>query len=630
MLTVTQLFTPAPSGVGPYGFVGGAVVGQVPQVPGSGSWLSVMLQIAATVQLPTTSWQPGDPERTILATEAVCFSLSDACISQMAQGGFLQSAASGTVLYTAVDGTQVVIPVTPDPSNAAQNPTGAPGYLDLLAENVYDVTRLQATYVTGPLAIVKLSAGTLTYGVGAYHVGGLGGATYHNADPLSVPSSAIAGTGGVVTAVTVGSTSTILTTQSAHGLTPGQSVYVLIPLALGVLPSSSGVSLAGAGLSGPGVFALVTGATTTTFSIAVGSSGTYSSGGTAYLCTVASMSADVAGIGSNAGPGTVTTAITQNAQTFVSNIVGWSGSNYESNVALAGRCQLSLAARSPNGPSGAYVFFAETAFQLLAEATPAYNLTNGPVRATEFSTPTTGVVNLVVGSATPASTTLGANVTPGVAQLAVTGVTDANPCVVTCAGPTGLAPAESMTVTISGVLGVTGVGVGGVNGTFIATYDSANSFSIPIDTTTASAYGGGGSVEGGDLGQIDRLIQQNVVPDNTTAITSSALALPIQVTATVVVPSAFVATYQIAAIQQLQTQMAAYDFGGNFPNFAVAYDDIVGALEEAGVVVLGQASYVRQIQSLSLNSLATDVGVPFPSPFYEAILVNPLITVVGV
>lgn len=617
-LTVSQLFFPAPSGVGPYGFVGGALVGQVPQVPGQGTWLATMLTIAGTVQLPTTSWQTGDPERTIFATEAVCFSLSDACISQMAQGGFLQSAATGTVLYTAPDGTQITIPVTPDPSNAAQNPTGAPGYLDLLAEHVYDVDRLPATYVTGPLAIVKLSAGTLSYGVGAYHVSALGGATYHNTAALSIPSSALPSTNGNITAVTIGPTSTVITTQTPHGLTVSESVYV-------VLPSSSGVTLAGAGLSGPGVFALVTGVTATTFSIAVGSSGTYSSGGTVYLCTVASMTADVAGIGSNAGPGTVTTAITQNAQVFISNIVGWSGSNWESNVALAGRCQLSLAARSPNGPSGAYVYFAETAFQLLAAATPPYNLTNGPVRATEFSTPMTGVVNLVVGSATPASTTLGQPVTPGVSQLPVTAVTNANPCVVTCSSSTSLAPAQSMTVTISGVLGVAGV-----NGTFLATYSTADSFSIPVNTTSSGTYAGGGSVEGGDLGQIDRLIQANVVADNTVALTSSALALPIQITATVVVPSAFVTTYQIAVIAQLQTQMATYAFGGNAPSFAVAYNDIVGALEEAGVLAVGQASYVRQMQSLSLNGQAAGLGVTFPSAFYEAVLVNPLVTVVGV
>src|SRR5262249_14126050 len=158
----------------------------------------------------------------------------------------------------------------------------------------------------------------------------------------------------------------------------------------------------------------------------------------------------------------------------------------------------------------AYVYFAESAAQILANATPPYVLTNGPVIATAFSTPATGVVNTVVASAAPLSSVLGANVTPGVSQLAIASITNANPAVVTCFGPTSLGRGESMTVTISGALGIAGV-----NDTFTGTYVTGNSFSIPIDTTSSGTYTGGGSVEGGDLGQIDRLLQANVVPDNT-------------------------------------------------------------------------------------------------------------------
>jgi hypothetical protein len=81
---------------------------------------------------------------------------------------------------------------------------------------------------------------------------------------------------------------------------------------------------------------------------------------------------------------------------------------------------------------------------------------------------------------------------------------------------------------------------------------------------------------------------------------------------------------------QLAAQIASYEVGGNAPNFEVAYDDIVGALTEAGVQVLGQASIVREVQSLSINGGGVGVGVPFPSPFYEAILVTPSIGVVGI
>src|SRR5271166_5921433 len=152
-LTVADLFTPAPSGVGPYG--------NVPLVPPAGTWLSIMLQVASTVQLPTTSWQSGAPERTILAIEAVSFAQSDADISIIAQGGLLQSAAFGSVTFTSPNGTTQTVAVTPDPSNAAQNPTGALGWLDLLTQNTYDVFRLRATPAKGPLALVNLRPGTI-------------------------------------------------------------------------------------------------------------------------------------------------------------------------------------------------------------------------------------------------------------------------------------------------------------------------------------------------------------------------------------------------------------------------------------------------------------------------------------
>jgi hypothetical protein len=623
MLTAAQLFTPAPSGVGPYGFV--------PGQPASGTWLQIMLGIAQQVQLPTTSWQSGAPERTILAIQAVTFSMSDVNISIMAQGGFLQTAASGSVTTTATDGTVVTIPVTPDPSNAAQNPTGALGWLDLLGTNVYDVSRLPAAPASGPLAIVNLKPSSVgPYVAGGYHVGNTNtGASYSNESSLTIPSSIIAGSGGTVINVQPGLATTIVTTSAAHGLAVGQVVYLAIP-------SSAGISF---GTSGNTVFATVTGVTTFSFSINASSSGTYT-GGTlpngVYLCTIANFSANIPGSTSNATPGSVTTTITQNAGVFVSNVIGWSGANWENNVAYANRCQLSLAIRSPNGPAQAYVFYAQSAYQILSTGVlptgqtvtlPVYLLTSGPMVATEFTGPEDGVVTTVVASLTPASVIYGQNVTPGVSQLLITGVSNANPAVVTTAVANTLLVGETMTVTISGVLGTAGV-----NGTFTATGTSTpNQFTLPIDTTSAGTYTGGGSVEGGDLGQVDALLQKYVVPDNTTAVTVSALALPVQVVATVVVPQAYVATYQLAVQTQLQVQFATYAIGGNAPDFMVAYDDIIGALEEAGVLALGQASYVRQISSLTLiaTGAIAGVGVPIP-PLYQAILVSATISVIGV
>src|SRR5271169_6458226 len=125
-LTVPQLFTPAPSGV--------LGAGAVPALPASGSWLTIEYNAAATIGLPTTAWQSGGPERSILAINAVCMSQDDVLISQMAQGGFLDSAAAGTVTYQTLTGAIVTISVTPDPSDAAQNPTASLGWLDDLGQ----------------------------------------------------------------------------------------------------------------------------------------------------------------------------------------------------------------------------------------------------------------------------------------------------------------------------------------------------------------------------------------------------------------------------------------------------------------------------------------------------------------
>lgn len=615
-LTVQDLFTPMPSGVGPFGSVSTS--------PPLGTWLGIALATATQIGLPTTAWVPDSPEPTILATESVLFSMSDVNISIIAQGGFLQSAASGSVTYTALDGTSVTIPVTPDPSNPAQNPTGAPGWLDLLAQQEYGQTRLTATAATGPLAIANTRGGTLgPYSPGTYHAGNaVSGATYSNASSLTIPSSIIGGGGGTVTSVSPGLTSTAISTSGPHGLSVNSTVYI-------VISPTSGIT----GLNG--IFAIVTSATSNAFQIAVGSSGTYTSGGTIYAPTVATMTADKTGIGSNAAPGTVTVPITANAGTVLGNVVGWSGSNWESNGSLAQRCVDSLAAASPNGPSQAYKYFAETAAQFFTQVSPPsvwtirnppYTLTNGPVRATEYSNPQTGIVVTVVGSTTPASTVLGQAVTPGVVQLPVSGVSNANPAVVTTSGPNSLGPGQTMTVTIAGVLGTLGV-----NGTFLATYVAANQFSIPVDTTAAGTYTGGGAVEGGDLGQIDLLLQQNVVPDGITAITESAVALPINIVATVLVPQANYATYVAAYGTQLLNELANYAIGGNLDangnSLPVSYNDIVGALEEAGVLVQGQPS-VATVMQLSLNGGGVGVNVPFPDRRYEAILGTVSVTVV--
>ena len=621
VLTAADLFQPALSGVGPFG--------SIPSQPSSSTWLGRMIEFATIVQLPTTSWQPGGPERTMLAIQAVSFAMSDVNISLMVQGGFLQTAANGTVTYTTLQGQTVTVPVTPDPSDPAQNPTGALGWLDLLSNNIYNVERLTPSRASGDLAFANLSGSTIgPYAQGSYHAASaLNGATYSNEDVFSIPSSVIAGTGGVVTAVApiigFGAPRTVITTQSASGVATNSIVYLAIPVSTGV-----------GGLQA--TFAAVTAVLSTTqFEVNVGSSvSTYAGGGNVYLCSTSPLVADLPGRVGDAPPLAVNIAVTQNPNVFVANLNGWSASGWESNQALQSRDLLSLANRSPNGPSQSYEYYALTAAQIYAALPEPYIFTNGRVTASVSGNPQTGIVAVVVASVSPQSTAYGQPVTPGCAQNPITGVSNGNPCVISCAHATGISSGGTMSVTITGTSELPA----GVAGTWTGTYVTSSAFSIPVDTTLAGSYTGGGQVEGGDLGAVDLLIQDTCVPDAVTAITSSALAMPITVTATVAVPQAYVNLYRAAVQQQLLAQTQSYGIGGSTetsPARIISWNDYLEALGEAGITVIGQASYVKAVQQLVISTQSQSASgstqyLQIPGAAYQPILVSAIIAVVGV
>jgi len=589
-LTIDELFQPRLSGVGP-------------NVPPGGSWLSVLITDAQTLGLPTTSWQPGQPERTILSIDAVEFSQMDALISQIAQGGFLDFAASGTVTYVALNGQTVTFPVTPDPSIPSQNPTGRPGWLDELGTSSYDEERIPATYASGPLSFVNRSASTLgPFLAGTYHAANyLTKKTYSNLASLSIPPSAIAGTGGIITAVSVGLPTTI-TTQSAHGLALGAVVFI---------DDTRGVS----GLNG--VFAQVAAATATTIQIAVTTAGTWTGGGSVFACTTATMRADLIGPDSDAAPGSVIAPITQLTSVSIFNVTSWAGAQWESNLAYAARCRLKLAAISPNGASAAFEYVALTAVRLLGEEDPPITLTNGPIiSAITSANPVTGELTTTIASSSPASSVLGAAVTPGCAQLAVTSVSG-TPCTVTTASPHGLTSGN--VATVANV-----VGVPEANTTTTVTVVTSTSFELD-GTTPSGSYIGGGTVEGGDLGQVDRLLQNTCVNDTTIAFTASALALPIAVSAIVSVPQAFVATYQAAVGNALVRYFASLPIGGNVGVVPISAVD--GILFNSGVVP-GALPFVQSISALTINGVAADVT--YPTNQYQALSGVNTISVVGV
>jgi hypothetical protein len=104
------------------------------------------------------------------------------------------------------------------------------------------------------------------------------------------------------------------------------------------------------------------------------------------------------------------------------------------------------------------------------------------------------------------------------------------------------------------------------------------------------------------------------------------------VIATVVVPRAFLTTYQAAAPAALASLLATYPIGGNIPpggaNGTVPWSAIQGALVQAGQLTPNGVSYVRQVSSLTVNGGTVDLA--YPSPLHDAVLAVPTINVIGV
>jgi hypothetical protein len=575
-LTLEQLFTPVPSGVNSSG-----------TEPAEGTWLALILSYARTLGLVTDSWQSGDPIRTLLAIVAESAAGSDVPISVRAQGQFLDYAASGTVSYIDANGATVTVPVSPDPADPAQNPDGELTLLDLLGQNQYSVTRPVATYATGVLAVVNTSASTYgPYASGTYHVRASGsGSTYANRDSLTIAPSLVAGAAGTVTGVATGTTTTV-TTSAAHGLIAGDPVYV---------SGTLGVT----GLNAQ--FALVTATpTATTFTVGLATTGTWTSGGKVYVPTLATFVADLAGASGAAAVRTINAITTTNLGTACANLVAFGARDAMGNAAYAALCRLSLGARSPAGASQAYEYFALTADDWLAER--GVSLAHGPITsALVAGNSVTGDVVVTVSSASPASTVLGDAVTPGCVGVAVTNATNATPIVISLSATHNLVTGDYATI----------VGVEGnvaANGTWQVTVLSSTSVSLQGSVGNGAPTLATGSFTGGDLGQVYLAVDTQANPAGTSLVVESATAFPVTVLASVDVPSAYADGFSARAIAAVQAYIESLPVGGN--DGTIPYLSVSGAIAAAGVQVVGGASYVREITSLTVNGTAGDVAYP--------------------
>lgn len=359
--------------------------------------LQSLLDLATALQLPATSFRPGDIARTILVIFSYAFQRADAATSLINQGAFLDYAATGTVTFQNADGTTTTVPVSPDPSDPEQNPDGKTTWLDILTTSNYNTTRIQATFAGGAQALTNTSASTYgPFTAGTYHVSNPNNsASYSNTGSLSIPPSTVVGT-SVSTAVMSGGLIKITTTTN-HGLSTG--AVVSIKDVVGTTEANH-----------PWYITVVDANEFTLDGSAFVNA--YISGGTVYTPTVATMIADEAGTAYNSVNAngvtdvhTVTTAVTALVGVTVSNLEKFVGSDIESNIQLRDRAKLKLQSVSVNGPKGAYEYYALAAQQLAPELSPPQAVAANITRVFANPDNASGTVYVFVANASGAPST---------------------------------------------------------------------------------------------------------------------------------------------------------------------------------------------------------------------------------
>jgi hypothetical protein len=116
------------------------------------------LDLAATLGLPVTSWQPGDPTRSLYHILATKLATLDSVVSSYVQSGFLD--------YASED------------------------WLTILAEQVYGVERVEATYATSTVVLTNSGGGVYPVSAGEIVLrDSLTGKTYHNTNAGTIAAS---------------------------------------------------------------------------------------------------------------------------------------------------------------------------------------------------------------------------------------------------------------------------------------------------------------------------------------------------------------------------------------------------------------------------------------------------------
>jgi hypothetical protein len=175
-------------------------------------------------------------------------------------------------------------------------------------------------------------------------------------------------------------------------------------------------------------------------------------------------------------------------------------------------------------------------------------------------------------------------------------------------------------VSIDGVLGNTNT-----NGTWQITVTGVDTFTLN-DSTGNGAYSFGGQVEGGDLGEVDRVISANAVPQSVTSVVESAGTTNIAIVATVYVPMSLVPGFAGKVSAHLANffktiPIGGYtDPGGDYTN-VLPYQEVADAIQQTDLV---------NVKNLTLTVNGGTSNVAIPTTSVPVMSPAPVITVKGV
>lgn len=430
--------------------------------------LALELSVATQLNLPVTSWQPLDPSRTILQTQANLYAQTSATIASIAQGGFASYASimlAGTSPFN--DGAGFLT-----------------SWMDLRCQDQYNTNRVEAGAAAGNIYVQNTTATAQSYTAGQLHFQHpTSGATYTNTSAGTVAGG---GTVGSPVQSTIGVLADPDFIGPAGSLSSGQTAIMLTPFP-GVTPIAqpAGVNLVGTPIET----------------------------NAHYLARC------------EAKLGTLSPNGAASAYTYVAESLPQFGSAIQppSDIANFAASPVSAISTAANSLLTALGFANGT--QLYTAPTPA-----NPWGVTTPVTRCSATLNIGSGQVYVYAANTSGGVS-GCAQLAITNVTwSSGTATVTTSGAHGLGPGSF--VIINGVVGAAGVNNAIASTPawqLVTASGSAFTFALALNPGT---YTSGGTVEGGDLGMIDAAIQAQVVPIGQSALVQPATNVTINVTAT--------------------------------------------------------------------------------------------------